>query len=140
LSWPRLFYDIFVICKFPTDDVVLKDHCSYVMMDRTLHKAAVQRYINTSANFDSFLSHFYPRVYVEYRRVYILLCCCCCWGSCISQMVLRLVETCRQSCPAVLHGSLARQSCQAVLPGSLAQQSCPAILPDSLAGNLICTC
>jgi hypothetical protein len=27
---------------------------------------------------NSFKNIFYPRVYVVYRRVYILLCCCCC--------------------------------------------------------------
>jgi hypothetical protein len=54
----------------------------------------------------------------------------CHWGH---LLVLRLVETCRQSCPAVLPGSLARQSSPAVLPGSLARQSCPAVLPGSLA-------
>jgi hypothetical protein len=90
---------------------------------------------------------FHPRLYVVYRRVYILLCCCsCCQGSWSSQLVCQwghlLVETCpavlpgslaRQSCPAVLPGSLARQSCPAVLPVSLARQSCPAVLPGSLA-------
>jgi hypothetical protein len=25
------------------------------------------------------VNNFYPRVYVVYRRVYILLCCCCSW-------------------------------------------------------------
>jgi hypothetical protein len=25
--------------------------------------------------------YFYPRVYVVYRRVYILLCCSCCWEA-----------------------------------------------------------
>jgi hypothetical protein len=36
----------------------------------------------------------------------------------------------RQSCPAVLPGSLA------VLPGNLARQSCPAVLPGSLAQQI----